>query len=382
MRPPEHSRLRGSLRVVGAGPLEQRLREFAAQGVEIVDPRQTFIDADVVPERVRPGAILHPGTRLHGARTFLAGGAEVGTEGPATLRDAVFGPGARIASGYVDSAVLFAGASLGAAAHVRPGTILEEQASSAHCVGLKHTILLSFVTLGSLINFCDCLMAGGTSRKDHSEVGSGFIHFNFTPWGERGDKATPSLIGDVLRGVFLRESKIFLGGSAGLVGPGRVGYGAITGAGQVVRKPVKSGHLSLQPIRALDVVRDPGHLDRAEPRGQRNVTYLRNLVALRAWYRAVRLARAKDEERVVVQAGIETLEVCIAERVKRLQAFLAERGEAMPQLQLEPVVPHPFEGEIQRAPELDHVSWVQQLADAERDRGVAWLQAVADSVAG
>ncbi|MBV1862407.1 MAG: UDP-N-acetylglucosamine pyrophosphorylase, partial [Nannocystaceae bacterium] len=213
---------------MGAGALEQRLREFASRGVEIVDPRQTFIDADVVPDRVRPGAILHPGTRLHGSRTFLAEGSAVGTEGPATVRDAVFGPGASVASGYVEGAVLFDKASLGAAAHVRPGTILEEEASTAHCVGLKHTILLSFVTLGSLINFCDCLMAGGTSRRDHSEVGSGFIHFNFTPWGARGDKATPSLIGDVPRGVFLRESKIFLGGSAGLVGPGPVSYTHLT----------------------------------------------------------------------------------------------------------------------------------------------------------
>ena len=159
------------------------MEEFAAQGVEIVDARQTFIGAEVSSDRVRPGAILHPGTRLHGARTFLAEGAQVGTEGPATVRDAVFGCGASIASGYVEGAVLFSGASLGAASHVRPGTILEEEASTAHAVGLKHTILLSFVTLGSLINFCDCLMAGGSSRRDHSEVGSGFIHFNFTPWG-------------------------------------------------------------------------------------------------------------------------------------------------------------------------------------------------------
>lgn len=367
---------------MSAGALEQRLRDFVARGVEIVDPRQTFIGADVIPDRVRPGAILHPGTRLHGARTFLAEGSEVGTEGPATLRDAVFGVGATVASGYVEGAVLFAKASLGAAAHVRPGTILEEEASTAHCVGLKHTILLSFVTLGSLINFCDCLMAGGTSRKDHSEVGSGFIHFNFTPWGARGDKATPSLIGDVPRGVFLRESKIFLGGSAGLVGPGRVDYGAITGAGQVVRKPVDAGRLSLQPIRALDVVRDPGHLDRAEPRAGRNVAYLSNLVALRAWYRDVRWARAQGSERIVVSAGVETLELCIAERVKRLGAFLAERGESMPELRLEPELASPFDEEITGPSDLDHVHWVQQLSAANRDRGVAWLRAVADSVAG
>jgi len=371
---------------VDVGALEQRLQEFAARGVSIVDPRQTFIAPEVQAERVRPGATLHPGTRLYGARTFIGEGAHIGLEGPATVRDAVFGAGAQIASGYVEGAVLFAGASLGAAAHVRPGTILEERASTAHAVGLKHTVLLSFVTLGSLINFCDCLMAGGTSRRDHSEVGSGFIHFNFTPWGARGDKATASLFGDVPRGVFLREPRIFMGGSAGLVGPGRVGFGGITGAGQVVRKPVGESRLSLQPMRELDVERDPGHLDGAQPRADLNVEYIANLVALKAWYAQVRLVRASGTEREVVQAGLDTLELCIAERVKRLQAFLDERDEPMPALKLDPArdpaLRCPLDRALQAASHDDHVTWVQGLDLKSVQIGIRWLRAVANSVAG
>jgi bifunctional UDP-N-acetylglucosamine pyrophosphorylase/glucosamine-1-phosphate N-acetyltransferase len=95
---------------------------------------------------------------------------------------------------------------------VRAGTIFEEQASIAHTVGLKQTILFPFVTLGSLINFCDCFMAGGTSRENHSEVGSSYIHFNYTP---NQDKATASLIGDVPHGVMLNQNPIFLGGQGG-----------------------------------------------------------------------------------------------------------------------------------------------------------------------
>ena len=360
--------------------LSQRLRELAAQGVEIVDPRQTFVDEHVVLGRVRPGATLHPGTRLYGARTFIGDGAHVGVEGPATVRDAVFAAGSSVASGYVEGAVLFPGASVGAAAHVRPGTILEEQASTAHAVGLKHTVLLAFVTLGSLINFCDCLMAGGTSRRDHSEVGSGFIHFNYTPWGARGDKATASLIGDVPRGVFLRQPRIFLGGSAGMVGPNPVDYGAITGAGQVVRKPVGASRLSLQPIRALDVERSPGHLDEAEPRASLNVAYIGNLVALRAWYREVRLRRAQGDGRLVVEAALGTLDACIAERVKRLDAFLAERGLSMPSLTLDPDVPCPLHDALAEGPELDHVAWVQGLAADAVEAGQRWLAAIVQAV--
>ena len=97
----------------------------------------------------------------------------------------------------------------------------------------KHTILFPFVTLGSLINFCDCLMAGGTSRKNHSEVGSSYIHFNFTP---NQDKVTASLIGDVPKGVMLNQPPIFLGGQGGLVGPCRLAYGTTVAAGTIVRK--------------------------------------------------------------------------------------------------------------------------------------------------
>src|SRR5262249_61592058 len=110
--------------------------------------------------------------RRPGPRALRGPGAEVGPEGPAVLRNTVLGERARVDSGYAEDAVLLRDARAGANAHLREGTLLEEQASTAHAVGLKHTILGSFVTLGSLINFCDVLMTGGTSREDHSEVGS------------------------------------------------------------------------------------------------------------------------------------------------------------------------------------------------------------------
>lgn len=359
--------------------LEARLDGLAARGVRVVDPRQTWIAPDVEPGHLAPGCVLHPGARLQGGRTRLLPGAEVGTEGPATLVDTVLGEGARIASGYAEGAVLLEGASAGANAHLRPGTLLEEQASTAHAVGLKQTILLSFVTLGSLINFCDCLMAGGTSRRDHSEVGSGFIHFNFTPWGRKGDKATPSLVGDAVRGVFLREPRIFLGGSGGLVGPAHIGFGSLTAAGQVHRGDVGEGRLSATPLRPVDRPIDLRRLGASEPRASRNVEYLAQLAALRAWYRAARLPRARgDEERAVLEAAVEAIELCWRDRVKQLSSFLEERGE--PPFEATPPDPEePFP--IAVSPDGEgHVSWVQSLPDDDVRRARTWLEAVADAV--
>lgn len=364
--------------------LEQRLADLAARGVEIVDARQTYVDAAVRPERIHAGAVIHPGSRLCGARSFLAPGAELGREGPMTAIDCVLGQGARLDGGYANGAVLLRGASAGSCGHLREGTLLEEEASTAHTVGLKHTILLSFVTVGSLVNFCDALMAGGTSRQDHSEIGSGYIHFNYTPWGSRGDKATPSLVGDVPRGVLLRQRRVFLGGSGGMVGPRQVGFGALAGAGQVLRKDVPEDRLVVQPARALDQPLDAGTLDASEPRAARNTRYIGELHALRAWYSEVRLRRAPEtgpfaHVRTVIQEAIATLDLCIAEREARLAAFLRERMAPVPALR--PTREHPCP--LTLGPdEQDHVEWVRGLDDETATELTRWLSEIVADVVG
>jgi len=360
---------------VGTDDLDRRIAQLEQQGVTIDDPRQVWVAADVDLARIQAGAVLRPGTRLEGGRTYVGPDAVVGREGPATLVDTVLARGASIASGFAQGAVLLRDASVGANAHLREGTLLEEQASTAHSVGLKHTILLSFVTLGSLVNFCDVLMAGGTSRADHSEVGSGFIHFNFTPWGTRGDKATPSLVGDVVRGALLRQPRIFLGGSGGMVGPCQVGYGSITAAGQVLRKPVKAGRLVVQASRKRDLEFVPGTLDAPGSRRMKNLAYLAELHALLAWYEVARRERLEADDRLVIDAAIDTLKLCIQERAKRLVAFLAERDV---QATVESLVRPPPRAAFPLAlcPGEPHVAWVRGLSGEAVEAATSWLETI------
>ena len=177
----------------------EKMVVLVKKGVDIPNPLTLDIGDEVDPERISGnGVTIYPGCRIYGKNTVISAGAKIGYEGPVTIDDCQIGPNVELKAGYFNKAVFLEKANMGLGAHVREGCILEEEASGAHCVGLKQTILFPFVTLGSLINFCDCLMAGGTSRKDHSEVGSSYIHFNFTP---DGDKTMASLIGDVPRGV-------------------------------------------------------------------------------------------------------------------------------------------------------------------------------------
>lgn len=308
---------------------EGKVAYLIDKGVDIPNPLSVDIGEDVDPERIAgKGVKIYPGCRIYGKKTAISAGTQLGAEGPVTIEDCRTGFDVELKGGYFSKSVFLDKANMGLGAHVREGCILEEEAGGAHCVGLKQTILFPFVTLGSLINFCDCFMAGGTSRKDHSEVGSSYIHFNFTP---DGDKTTPSLIGDVPRGVMLRERPVFLGGQGGMVGPLRIGYGNIVAAGSIlladypmddqliIGKSHPGGVRDYSPAAYSGLIRIVSN----------NIIYLANLAALEEWYLHVRkgFLEAREMGAFVFQGLIEMLASARKERLKRLGA-MAERASA------------------------------------------------------
>lgn len=310
----------------GQGEASRTLVEaLLAKGVGMPNPATVTIGAHVDPDRISPeGVVIHPGCRIDGAQTVLSAGVILGAEGPVTLSDCRLGPEVELKGGYAAKSVFLRGANLGLGHHVREGSLLEEEAGGAHCVGLKQTILFPFVTLGSLINFCDALMAGGTSRKDHSEVGSSYIHFNFTPGG---DKTTPSMFGDVPHGVMLDRPAIFLGGQGGSVGPVTVGFGSVVAAGTVLREDVGDGQLVMvapPPSRRSDY--RPGGYKALRRIVGKNLSYLASLQALEAWYRVIRRPFFAAEElgELVYEGALEMLASARTERVSRLTAMLGK----------------------------------------------------------
>lgn len=312
--------------------MKPNLQALIEHGVVLPDPDSVYVGPDVGPERIHPGAVLHPGCRILGAATSIGPGCELGEEGPVTLRDCQLDARVTVRGGFLHGATLLEGADCGDGSHVRPGSLLEEYASIAHSNGLKQTILMPFVTLGSLTNFCDVLMAGGTGLANHSEVGSSYIHFNFTP---HQDKATPSLLGDVPRGVLLDQPPIFLGGQGGIVGPCRVAFGSVVAAGIVLRKDIAQPNLLmlatggcqrvvLRPYRSTQY----GPVDRILAN---NLAYLGNLLALRTWYRHARarfLCRTPWGE-ACLEGALLRLQDNFDERVKRLGQLAAKFAQSV-----------------------------------------------------
>ena len=312
-------------------PIPQQVQALMNRGVRMHAPTSVTVDAGVDPSRIAQGVTIHAGCRLAGSQLAIGPGCEIGREAPATLHDCQLGEGVSLAGGYAAGAVFLDGVSVGSGAHVRPGTLMEEQASAAHTVGLKQTVLMPFVTLGSLINFCDCLMAGGTDRKNHSEVGSSYVHFNYTP---HQDKATASLLGDVPRGVMLDQRPIFLGGQGGLVGPCRIEYGTIIAAGTVYRRDIgEPGQLVFgqfsRPVGQAAF--EPGLYGSVRRQVAANLAYIGNLRALSAWYRQARapfLSRTPHGARCL-EGAVSAIETMVAERLSRLGELAAKMPDSV-----------------------------------------------------
>ncbi len=305
-----------------------RIGQLIKKGVRIHKPYTVYIGEEVSLDRISPkGVVIYPGTRVLGPETTIMEGCELGKEGTTTVDNCQMGPGVRLKGGYFLESTLLDRVSLGPAAHVRQGCLLEEEASGAHSIGLKHTILFPFVTLGSLINFCDCLMAGGTDRRNHSEVGSSFIHFNYTP---EQHKATPSLVGDVPGGVMLNQNPIFLGGQGGIAGPVRIGYGIVLAAGTICRKDIlkKDATVFFGTPANKELQLNRGLYLGIKRIIKNNINYIANIIALRRWYLDIRSGVAGgDLERLLFEGALKRIDMAIQERINRLK----EVSEKMPQ---------------------------------------------------
>ncbi len=303
-----------------------RVVQLIKKGVDIPNPLSVELGDEVNIGQISGNDVrIYPGCRIYGEQTVISAGSRIGYETPVTIDNCQLGEKVELKGGYFNESVFLEKSNMGSGAQVREGCILEEEANGAHCVGIKQTILFPFVTLGSLINFCDCLMAGGKSRKDHSEVGSSYIHFNFTP---DGDKATASLIGDVPRGVMLNQPAIFLGGQGGIVGPLRMGYGNVIAANSVLRNDF------IEDNKLIVGKTHPGKVIDYRPKTypnlrrvlENNIVYISNLMALEEWYIHVRKPFFDTQEfgRLMFDGVLDKLALARKERIKRLKV-LAEK---------------------------------------------------------
>jgi UDP-N-acetylglucosamine/UDP-N-acetylgalactosamine diphosphorylase len=301
------------------------------KGVKIPNPSSVEISEDVNINLISSEDVtIHSGCKIFGKKTLIMSGVKMGSRSPVTIKNCQLGKNVELKGGYFEGSTFLDSANMGDGAEVREGCLLEEEANGAHTVGLKQAILFPFVTLGSIINFCDILMAGGTSRRNHSEVGSSYIHFNYT---SNQDKATASLIGDVAYGVMLNQPPIFLGGQGGIVGPSRIGYKTVIAAGVIYRGDCPQGHKLLmgKDPQKEDMDFYPGLYWSVKRRVINCIEYIANIIALRQWYQIVRskFFQGSDMDKLLYEGALEKLDIIFNERIKRFKQLAGKMEKSI-----------------------------------------------------
>lgn len=194
------------------------VRGWQLAGVTISDPASVWIDRTVTLEA---DSEILPGTQLKGATT-VASGAVVGPD--TTLVDTEVGEAARVSRTDATLAVVGAGASVGPFAYLRPGTVIGEKGKVGTFVETKNTILGA----GSKVPHLSYI--GDTTVGEGSNIGAGTITANYD-----GVNKHKTVVGSHVR----------TGSHNVFVAPVRIGDGAYSGAGTVIRKNVAAGELAL-----------------------------------------------------------------------------------------------------------------------------------------
>ncbi|GAB3616486.1 bifunctional UDP-N-acetylglucosamine diphosphorylase/glucosamine-1-phosphate N-acetyltransferase GlmU [Okibacterium endophyticum] len=194
------------------------IRGWQLEGVTVQDPATTWIDATVSIAR---DVTIKPGTQILGA-TVIAEGAVVGPD--TTLVDCEIGEDAEVKRTDATLAVIGPRASVGPFSYLRPGTHLSEDGKIGTFVETKN----ARIGAGSKVPHLSYV--GDAEIGEGSNIGAGSIFANYD-----GVKKHGSTIGSHVR----------TGSHGVFVAPIRIGDGAYTGAGTVVRKDVPAGALAI-----------------------------------------------------------------------------------------------------------------------------------------
>lgn len=204
--------------------MRARINEaLAREGVGIVDPASTFIDADCA---IEADATIQPGVHLRGACRVEAG-AVIGVG--SVLTDVVVEAGAVLLPYTVASASRVGPrASVGPFSHLRPQTDMGEGSKVGNFSETKKTV----IGKGSKVNHL--AYVGDGQIGEGVNVGAGVIFCNY----DGVQKHTTTL-----------EDGVFVGSDSQLVAPITVGKGAYVASGSTVTKDVPADALAVSRTR-------------------------------------------------------------------------------------------------------------------------------------
>ena len=209
---------RAQLAALGRELNRRIVTQWMKDGVTVMDPETTWLDADVV---LAPDVTILPGTQLLGA-TVVGEDAVVGPD--TTLKDCEVGAGARVVRSHAELAVIGEGATVGPFSYLRPGTKLGADGKIGAFVETKNA------QIGAGSKVPHLTYVGDAEIGDGTNIGAGTIFANYD-----GKQKHRTRIGDRAK----------TGANNTFVAPVEIGDDAVTGGGTTVRRDVPPGALAV-----------------------------------------------------------------------------------------------------------------------------------------
>lgn len=208
------------------------LKEHMLNGVTIIDPANTYIEADVVIGR---DTVIYPGSYLKG-RTVVGERCTIGPQ--ADLTDVTVGDGATLRYSVLQECAVEERSQVGPFAYIRPGSRLETGTKVGCFVDIKNARL----GRGSKVSHLGYV--GDADVGEGVNIGCGAVTVNYD-----GVKKHRTLIGD----------GAFIGCNVNLVAPVTVEKGAYVAAGSTVTDDVPEDALAIARERQVN---KPGYAKR------------------------------------------------------------------------------------------------------------------------
>ncbi len=197
---------------------ERIRRRVMLDGVTLVDPATTYIDAGVT---IGPDTTLLPGVHLLG-ETVVGSGCRIGPA--AVLRDTTVGDRCEIGGSTIEGSTLADGVTVGPYCHVRPGSTIEADVRLGNYAEIKASRIGAGTRIGHFS------YVGDAEVGTNVNIGAGAVTVNYD-----GEEKHRTSIGD----------DAFIGSDSMLIAPVEVGAGARTAAGSVITRNVPPGALAV-----------------------------------------------------------------------------------------------------------------------------------------
>ncbi|BCJ87413.1 bifunctional UDP-N-acetylglucosamine diphosphorylase/glucosamine-1-phosphate N-acetyltransferase GlmU [Effusibacillus dendaii] len=205
--------------------LRQQIRlKHMRNGVTLMDPATTFIDADV---QIGPDTTILPGT-------LITGLTEIGdacTIGPNTqIHNSSIGSNSTVTQSVLLESNFGSGVQIGPFAYVRPGSQVADQVKIGDFVEIKNSVIGAGTKIPHLSYIGDADIGAGTN------IGCGTITVNFD-----GTKKYRTIVGE----------NSFVGCNSNLVAPVTVGKDTYIAAGSTITHNVPDGALAVARERQV-----------------------------------------------------------------------------------------------------------------------------------